>query len=70
VLPARAKKLATADFAASFDATMARKDLRLMLEEANRHGTELGVVPAVAAMLDAAIERGDGALDMVAMAKV
>jgi 3-hydroxyisobutyrate dehydrogenase len=69
VLPVRAKKLATADFAPSFEATMARKDLRLMLEEAERHGTELGVVPAVAAVLDAAIERGDGALDMVAMAK-
>jgi 3-hydroxyisobutyrate dehydrogenase len=69
VLPVRAKKLATGDFAPSFEGTMARKDLRLMLEEAKRHGTELGVVPAVAAVLDAAIERGDGALDMVAMAK-
>jgi len=48
---------------------MARKDLRLMLEEAQRHGAELLVVPGVAAMLDAAIGRGDGAADMIAMAK-
>ena len=48
---------------------MARKDVRLMLEEAGRHGAELLVVPGVAAMLDAALARGDGASDMVAMAK-
>jgi 3-hydroxyisobutyrate dehydrogenase len=69
LLPARAAKLAAGDFTASFEATMARKDLRLMLEEAQRHGAELLVVPGVAAMLDAAIGRGDGAADMIAMAK-
>jgi 3-hydroxyisobutyrate dehydrogenase len=70
LLPARAAKLAAGDFVPLFEATMARKDLRLMLEEAGRHGAELLVVPGVAAMLDAAIARGDGACDMVAMAKV
>jgi 3-hydroxyisobutyrate dehydrogenase len=69
LLPARAAKLAAGDFAPFFEATMARKDLRLMLEEAARHGAELRVVPGVAAMLDEAIARGDGAADMVAMAK-
>jgi len=69
LLPARAAKLAAGDFTASFEATMARKDLRLMLEEAQRHGAELLVVPGVAAMLDTAIARGDGAADMIAMAK-
>ena len=69
LLPARAAKLAEGDFAASFELTMARKDVRLMLEEAGRHGAELLVVPGVAAMLDAALARGDGASDMVAMAK-
>ena len=69
LLPARAAKLASGDFTPSFEATMARKDLRLMLEEAERHGAELLVVPGVAAMLDAALARGDGASDMVAMAK-
>ena len=39
------------------------------LEEASRHGAELLVVPGVAAMLDAALAHGDGASDMVAMAK-
>jgi 3-hydroxyisobutyrate dehydrogenase len=69
LLPARAAKLASGDFTPSFEATMARKDLRLMLEEAERHGAQLLVVPGVAAMLDAAIARGDGASDMAAMAK-
>jgi len=49
---------------ASFETTMARKDLRLMMEEARRGGIELAVVPAVAALLDAAIARGEGALDI------
>jgi 3-hydroxyisobutyrate dehydrogenase len=70
LLPARAAKLAAADFTPAFETAMARKDVRLMLEEARRHGAELRVLPGVAAMLDAALERGDGALDMVAMAKV
>jgi 3-hydroxyisobutyrate dehydrogenase len=69
LLPARAAKIAAGDFTPSFEATMARKDLRLMLEEAERYGERLLVVPGVAAMLDAAIERGDGASDMAAMAK-
>jgi 3-hydroxyisobutyrate dehydrogenase len=69
LLPARAMKLAAGDFTPSFEASMARKDLRLMLEEAQRHGVELRVVPGVAAMLDEALERGDGASDMVVMAK-
>ena len=49
---------------------MARKDLRLMMEEAARGGTELFVMPAIAAMFDAAIARGEGALDMVVAARV
>jgi 3-hydroxyisobutyrate dehydrogenase len=69
LLPARAAKLAAGDFEPSFEVTMARKDLRLMLEEAARHGVELRVVPGVVAMLDEAIARGDGSCDMVAMAK-
>jgi len=69
LLPARAAKLAEGDFTPSFELTMARKDVRLMLEEAERHGAELLIVPGVAAMLDAAVARGDGASDMVAMAK-
>ena len=47
---------------------MARKDVRLMLEEAERGGVELYVMPGVAAMYDAAIARGEGALDSGAAA--
>ena len=35
----------------------------LMIEEAQRGDVELFVMPAVAAMFDAAIARGEGALD-------
>jgi 3-hydroxyisobutyrate dehydrogenase-like beta-hydroxyacid dehydrogenase len=42
---------------------MARKDAWLMVEEAKRHGVDLAVMPAVIALFDAAIARGEGALD-------
>jgi 3-hydroxyisobutyrate dehydrogenase len=42
---------------------MARKDLRLMTEEAGRTGVELAIVPAMAALFDAAIARGQGGED-------
>ena len=70
-LPARAARIESADVAApSFEMSMARKDVRLMIEEAQRGGIELYVVPGVAAMFDAAIARGEGALDAVAAARV
>lgn len=70
MLPARAAKIASGPFTPpSFEVSMARKDVRLMIEEAARHGVDLAVMPAVAALFDAAIARGDGALDAsVAMA--
>ena len=64
MLPARAAKIASGPFdQVSFEVAMARKDVRLMVEEAARHGVELAVMPAVAALQDAAIARGEGALD-------
>jgi len=39
---------------------MARKDLRLMAEEAERGGQTLAMVPALAALLDEGIARGEG----------
>jgi 3-hydroxyisobutyrate dehydrogenase-like beta-hydroxyacid dehydrogenase len=48
---------------------MARKDLRLMIEEAQRHGVDLAVIPAVMALYDAALERGEEALDASAAAR-
>ena len=70
-LPGRAAKLAAGEFEPpSFEVAMARKDLRLMVEEARRHGVELPVVSGAAAAFDEAIARGDGALDSMAAARV
>jgi 3-hydroxyisobutyrate dehydrogenase len=70
MIPGRAKTIAAQDFTPSFELTMARKDVRLMIEEAKRHGVDLGVLPAVAAVQDAAIAKGFGALDTSAIAKL
>jgi 3-hydroxyisobutyrate dehydrogenase len=60
----RATKVACGPYdQVSFEVGMARKDVRLMIEEAQRHGVDLAVMPAVAALQDAAIGRGEGALD-------
>ena len=70
-IPARATKVAAEQFSpASFEMTMARKDVRLMLEQAERGGLDLWVMPGVAAMLDAGIARGDGSLDSSAAARL
>jgi len=64
VLPVRAAKIAGGPYEpVSFEVAMARKDVRLMVEEAARHGFGLQVMPAVAAVFDAAIARGEGHLD-------
>ena len=69
-LPSRAARIEAGEFAApSFEVAMARKDVRLMIEEAQRGGVELFVMPGVAAMFDAAIARGEGALDAAAAAR-
>jgi 3-hydroxyisobutyrate dehydrogenase len=70
-LPARAARIEAGDFAnPSFEVAMARKDVRLMIEEAARSGVDLFVMPGVAAMFDAAIARGEGALDAAAAARM
>ena len=70
-LPARAARIEAGEFASpSFEVAMARKDVRLMLEEAQRGGVDLFVMPGVAAMFDAAIARGEGALDATAAARM
>lgn len=69
MLPVRAAKIASGPYdQPSFEVSMARKDVRLMVEEASRHGVDLAVMPAVAALFDAAIARGAGALDASAAA--
>jgi len=67
MFPARAAKVASGPFdPASFTAGMARKDVRLMIEEAARGGVELTVMPAVARRYDEAIRSGEGDLDCAA----
>jgi 3-hydroxyisobutyrate dehydrogenase-like beta-hydroxyacid dehydrogenase len=62
----RAKKMARADLSASFELTMARKDIGLMLEAA---GAEpLAALPAIARRMDDAIEHGHGKHDLGAIA--
>lgn len=67
---ARAKRMLDGDFAhASWELSMARKDARLMLEEAERHGASLAVLPAIAREMDKWIERGHGSDDWTVIAK-
>ena len=47
----------------SFELTMARKDLRLMSEEAARHGSKLDVVPCVESLMERYIKAGFGSDD-------
>jgi 3-hydroxyisobutyrate dehydrogenase len=70
-LPARAARIEAGEFTSPlFEVSMARKDVRLMIEEAQRGGVDLFVMPGVAALFDAAIARGEGALDSAAAARM
>lgn len=66
LITARGPKMAAGDFEASFELTMARKDMRLMLETAA--GQPLAVLPGVAARMDDAIAKGHGRDDVGAIA--
>lgn len=54
----RGERMARGDFESAFALTMARKDVRLMIEMAA--GAPLAVLPGVAARMDAAIAAGRG----------
>lgn len=70
-LPTRAERIVSADVTQpSFELAMARKDLRLMMEDAARGGVELCVTPAIARLFDEAIARGQGGLDTVIAARI
>jgi 3-hydroxyisobutyrate dehydrogenase len=70
-LPQRAKRISAGQYTPpSFEMSMARKDLRLMVEEAARGGQELAMVPALAKLLDEGIARGEGQLDVAAGMRV
>jgi 3-hydroxyisobutyrate dehydrogenase len=69
-VPARIKRILEADFAhPSWELSMARKDARLMLEEAARAQMSLAVLPAIAGEMDRWIARGHAAEDWTVLAK-
>ena len=66
VIKARGEKMARGDFSATFELTMARKDMRLMLEAAD--GQPMVVLPSIAERMDRAIASGHGKADLGAIA--
>ena len=66
LIRSRGEKMARGDFSASFELTMARKDMRLMIEAAGRQ--PMIVLPAIAEAMDRAIARGHGHDDLGAIA--
>jgi len=66
VIKSRGEKMARGDFSATFELTMARKDIRLMIEAA---GTQpMVVLPSIAQAMDQAIAKGHGQQDLGAIA--
>ena len=61
-IKARGDKMARGDFSASFELTMARKDMRLMIEAAGAQ--PMVVLPAIAERMDDAIANGHGHEDL------
>jgi 3-hydroxyisobutyrate dehydrogenase-like beta-hydroxyacid dehydrogenase len=62
----RGARMAEGDYTPSFELTMARKDVRLMMEAAGHQ--PLSALPSVAARMDALIAEGRGGLDLGALA--
>ncbi|MBI3400415.1 MAG: NAD(P)-dependent oxidoreductase [Acidobacteria bacterium] len=66
IIKSRGEKMARGDFSASFELTMARKDIRLMIEAAANQ--PMTVLPGIAKKMDEAIAKGHGADDLGAIA--
>jgi 3-hydroxyisobutyrate dehydrogenase len=67
---ARFKRVIDADYEhPSWELAMARKDARLMQEEAERAGIELAMLPAVAALMDRFMAEGREHADWTVVAK-
>jgi len=70
MLPNRLKRMTSGDYSKpSWELSMARKDTGLFLEEAQRDGVSLVVVPAIAAEMDRWIAKGFGGADWTVIAK-
>jgi 3-hydroxyisobutyrate dehydrogenase-like beta-hydroxyacid dehydrogenase len=61
MLAGRGANMAKGNFAASFELTMARKDVQLMLSTAGDR--PMAVLPCIASRMDKLIEQGHGAMD-------
>ena len=61
MLAGRGTNMAKGNFAASFELTMARKDVQLMLSTAGDR--PMAVLPCIASRMDTLIEQGHGAMD-------
>jgi len=69
-LGVRIQRMLDADFAnPSWELAMARKDARLMIDEAAMHGAKLAVMHAIAAEMDRFIVRGHAHDDWTVLAK-
>ncbi|GAC1535617.1 MAG: NAD(P)-dependent oxidoreductase [Candidatus Velthaea sp.] len=66
----RGKNMAEGNFAPAWELTMARKDVRLMLEEGALHGVRYDVLPSIAQLFDKGIEAGHGRDDVGAVVAV
>lgn len=68
--PARLKKIAEGKFdEPSWELNMARKDAGLMMSAAQESGTNLAIIPAIAAVMDQWIAKGHGSDDWSVIAK-
>lgn len=65
VVTARGARMASGDYAPSFELAMARKDVSLMLEAGA--GQTFAILPAVLARLDALVAAGHGHADLAAL---
>lgn len=66
ILAMRGQKVVNGDYSASFELSMARKDVRLMQETAG--ALPLSVLNGLAARMDALVQQGHGAKDLGALA--
>lgn len=69
VVLSRIKRITTGDYRKpSWELNMARKDARLMMEGAKQGGSDLTVIPAMAALMDQWIDKGHGNDDWTVIA--
>ena len=70
MVPARLQKITQGSFdEPSWELNMARKDAGLMLSAAKEAGTNLAIIPAIAALMDQNIAKGYGSKDWSVIAK-